>query len=165
MGMEDDVKKILRESVLDEEKKGLVVAVIEGMGGIGKSTLAREIYNHPNVVAGPFECRAWVVVSSEFTPLETTKQLIFQLPRSVQDREELLDEIQKLEESMKDKLYLQRKLQEILHQQLLGTNYLIVLDDVWEKEHWEYLKSAFPNEQGMYVYTSTSSFFIILFLL
>ncbi|XP_057802244.1 disease susceptibility protein LOV1-like [Salvia miltiorrhiza] len=147
VGMEDDVKKLLRESVLDEERRGISIAVIEGMGGIGKSTLAREIYNHPNVVAGRFECRAWVVVSSEFTPQETIKQLIFQLPRSKQDNEELLNEIQKLEESMKDKLYLQRKLQEMLHEQLQGKNYLIVLDDVWEKEHWEYLRSAFPNEQ------------------
>ncbi|KAG6391898.1 hypothetical protein SASPL_149662 [Salvia splendens] len=66
VGMEEDVKKILQESVLDVGKKGLSIAVIEGMGGIGKSTLAREIYNHPSVVAGGFDCRGWVVVSSEF---------------------------------------------------------------------------------------------------
>ncbi|KAL1544311.1 putative disease resistance protein RF9 isoform X2 [Salvia divinorum] len=35
----------------------------------------------------------------------------------------------------------------MLREQLQGKNYLIVLDDVWEKEHWEYLKSAFPNEK------------------
>ncbi|KAL1531512.1 disease resistance protein RPH8A-like [Salvia divinorum] len=148
VGMEEDVEKILRESVLAGGKKGLSIAVVEGMGGIGKSTLAREIYNHPSVVAGGFDCRGWVVVSSEFAPLETIKQLIFQLPRSKQEREELLDEIKMMEESIKDKMYLQRKLQEILHEELLGKNYFIVLDDVWEKEHWEYLKSGFPNEQG-----------------
>ncbi|XP_057802237.1 disease resistance protein RPH8A-like [Salvia miltiorrhiza] len=140
VGMEDDVKKLLRESIMDE-KKGHSVAVIQGMGGIGKSTLAREIYNHPDVVAGRFECRGWVVVSSEFTPQETIKQLILELPGS--DGKKLRE----LEETTKDETYLIRKLQEMLHQQLQGKNYLIVLDDVWEQQHWQNLKSAFPIEQ------------------
>lgn len=60
VGIEDDVKKLLREAILDEEKRGLSVAVVEGMGGIGKSTLAREIYNHSGVVADDrFECRGF----------------------------------------------------------------------------------------------------------
>ncbi|XP_057802218.1 putative disease resistance protein At1g50180 isoform X2 [Salvia miltiorrhiza] len=141
VGIEDDVEKLLRESILDEEKKGLSVAVVEGMGGIGKSTLAREIYNHRQVVAGRFECCGWVVVSSEFTPRETIKQLILELPDS--DKRKLRE----VEETTGDELYLLRKLQEMLHQQLQGKTYFIVLDDVWEKEHWEYLRTAFPNEQ------------------
>ncbi|KAH6804204.1 hypothetical protein C2S51_032451 [Perilla frutescens var. frutescens] len=139
VGIEDDVKKLLRESILEKDKKGLSIAVVEGMGGIGKSTLSREIYNHPDVVAGRFDCRAWVVVSSEFTPQETIKQLILELPRSDQDKEKLRE----LEDSTRDKLYFQQKLQEMLHNQLEGKNYFIVLDDVWEERHWESLRS-FP---------------------
>ncbi|XP_057802896.1 putative disease resistance protein At1g50180 [Salvia miltiorrhiza] len=129
VGVEDDVKKLLKESILCEEKKGLSIAVLEGMGGIGKSTLAREIYNHPDVVAGPFDHRCWVVVSSEFTPQETIKQLILELPGSDKQK------VRELEESTKDKLYLLQKLKEMLHKQLEGKSYFIVLDDVWEKEH------------------------------
>lgn len=146
VGIEADVEKLLRESVLDKEKRGLSVAVIEGMGGIGKSTLAREIYNHSDVVAADrFECRGWVVVSSEFTLKETLKQLILEMPGS--DKRKLRE----LEETTKDELYFQRKLQEMLHEQLRGKKYFIVLDDLWEKEHWECLKSAFPQDQGMYL--------------
>ncbi|XP_057801909.1 disease resistance protein RPP13-like [Salvia miltiorrhiza] len=148
VGVEDDVKKLLQELILYEEKKGLSIAVLEGMGGIGKSTLAREIYNHPKVVAGPFDCRGWVVVSSEFTPQETIKQLIFQLQMSEEDKKELLDEIKKQEESMKDKLFVQEELKQMLHKQLEGISYFIVLDDVWEKQHLESLITAFPNQQG-----------------
>ncbi|XP_057801870.1 putative disease resistance protein At1g50180 [Salvia miltiorrhiza] len=140
VGVEDDVKKLLQESILCE-KKGLCIAVLEGMGGIGKSTLAREIYNHPDVVAGPFDRRGWVVVSSEFTPQETIKQLIFDLPGSDKQK------VRELEETMKDKPYLLQMLQEMLYKQLKGKSYLIVLDDVWEKEHLESLINAFPNQQ------------------
>ncbi|XP_057802248.1 disease resistance protein RPP8-like [Salvia miltiorrhiza] len=146
VGVEDDVKKLLQESIL-YEKRGLSIVVLKGMGGIGKSTLAREIYNHPDVVSGTFDCRGWVVVSSEFTPHETIKQLIFQLQRSEEDKRKLLDEIKKLEESMKDKLFLQEELKQMLHKQLEGKSYFIVLDDVWEKQHLESLITAFPNQQ------------------
>ncbi|XP_057802245.1 disease resistance protein RPH8A-like [Salvia miltiorrhiza] len=146
VGVEDDVKTLLQESILCE-KKGLCIAFLEGMGGIGKSTLAREIYNHPDVVAGPFDRRGWVVVSSEFTPLETIKQFLLQLQRSEEDKQKLLDEIKKLEESIKDKLFLQDELKQMLHKQLEGKSYFIVLDDVWEKQHLESLIIAFPNQQ------------------
>ncbi|XP_057802234.1 disease resistance protein RPP8-like [Salvia miltiorrhiza] len=116
VGMEDDVKKLLREAVLDGHKEGLSIAVIEGMGGIGKSTLAREIHNHPDVVAGgPFDYRGWVVVSSEFTPQETIKQLIFQLQKSEKEKQNLLYEMKKLEEAIKDKLKLQEVLIQMVH--------------------------------------------------
>ncbi|XP_057801925.1 putative disease resistance protein At1g50180 [Salvia miltiorrhiza] len=142
VGVKDDVEKLLHESILCEEKKGLSITVLEGMGGIGKSTLAREIYNHPKVVAGPFDRRGWVVVSSEFTPQETIKQLILELPGSRNKK------VHELEESTKDKQYLLQNLQELLYKQLKGKSYLIVLDDVWEKEHLESLITAFPNQQG-----------------
>lgn len=81
VGIEEDVEKLLREWVLNEEKKGLSFAVLRGIGGIGKTALARKIYNHNDVVDGPFECRAWAVVSSDFRPAETMKQLILELTR------------------------------------------------------------------------------------
>ncbi|KAH6755688.1 hypothetical protein C2S53_010157 [Perilla frutescens var. hirtella] len=147
VGIEDDVEKLLRESILDKEKKGLSITVVEGMGGIGKSTLARTIYNHPHVIAGEFDCRAWVVVSAEFTEEETIKQIILELPGSQSEKQWLRDEMKKLEKSMKDKHYVKEKLKQMLHRQLEGKTYFIVLDDVWEKDHWESLRSAFPHEQ------------------
>ncbi|XP_057802345.1 putative disease resistance protein At1g50180 [Salvia miltiorrhiza] len=146
VGVEDDVKTLLEESILNEERKGLSIAVLEGMGGIGKSTLARAIYNHRDV-AGRFDSRGWVAVSSEFTPQETIKQLIFRLQRYDQDKQKLLKKMKNLEELMKDKPFVQEELKQMLHKQLDGMSYFIVLDDVWEKEHLESLMSAFPNQQ------------------
>ncbi|XP_057802208.1 disease resistance protein RPP8-like [Salvia miltiorrhiza] len=147
VGMGGDMQKLLRESILDEERrKGLSIAVVEGMAGIGKSTLARKIYNNVGVVGG-FNCRCWAVVSSGFNARETIKQLIMQLPRSAKDQEKVRDEMKKMEKSTRDELYLREQLQEMLHGELRGKTYFIVLDDVWEKEDWESLRCAFPDEQ------------------
>lgn len=146
VGFEDDVEKLLEASILnEEEKKGVSVAVVVGMGmgGSGKSSLAREIYNHAKVVNGRFDCRGWVVVSSVFTPLETTKQLILELEGA--DHKTL----RQLEETTGgDDLYLRRKLEEMLRNHLQGKSYFIVLDDVWQREHFESLAVAFPNQKG-----------------
>lgn len=56
VGLDGDVKKLLGEAVL-EKGESLFVATIVGMGGIGKSTLARKLYNHGAVV-DRFDCRA-----------------------------------------------------------------------------------------------------------
>ncbi|XP_047967191.1 putative disease resistance protein At1g50180 isoform X2 [Salvia hispanica] len=160
VGMQDAVEKVLREAVLDEEKRGLLVVEIQGMGGIGKSTLAREIYNHPDVVDGPFDRRGWVVVSSEFTPQEKIKQLIYQVS-SEEKKSQLLEEIQKLEQSTKDKLFQLQELRKMLHTELKGKTYVIVLDDVWEQDHWEYFESAFPQDKTSRLILTTRNKIII----
>lgn len=39
---------------------------ILGMGGLGKTTLARKLFNSTDVKGG-FDCRAWVCVTQEYT--------------------------------------------------------------------------------------------------
>lgn len=74
VGLERDVELLLEKVILDG-REGLSAAAVEGMGGIGKSTLARMVYNHI-AVADAFDCRAWVVVSSEFTPEDVVNQMM-----------------------------------------------------------------------------------------
>ncbi|KAL6572619.1 hypothetical protein OROMI_013577 [Orobanche minor] len=142
VGLEGDVEWLLREAILGESK-GMSIAAVVGMGGIGKSTLARMVYNR----ARGFECRAWVVVSSEFTPEDIVKQVMLQISLSDDDRLKVLDTAQKLEAALKDKVTRQEMLKEMLRRQLEGRRYFIVLDDVWEHAHWEHLRTAFPDEQ------------------
>lgn len=148
VGMDGDVRKLLEGSVLDDGRKGRSVAVVVGMGGIGKSTLARRVYNHPEVAGGVFGCRGWVVVSSGFDARETMKQLILQVPRGEEEQRKLHDEMEMW--SKDDKLWLHGKLEEELHKQLRGKKYFIVLDDVWDTEHLDSLVRAFPDEPGSY---------------
>ncbi|XP_011077058.1 putative disease resistance protein At1g50180 isoform X1 [Sesamum indicum] len=134
VGLERDVEKLIERAVL-EKWEGLSVATIVGMGGIGKSTLAREVYNHA-AVATRFDCRAWAVVSREFNPREIIKSLMLQLVKQEKQREML---------EIMEKSDLQN-VKNMLHQELEGKRYFVVVDDVWQDEAWESLAPAFPDE-------------------
>ncbi|KAI3462404.1 hypothetical protein Pfo_019067 [Paulownia fortunei] len=135
VGLEGDVELLLQKAIL-EEREGLSIASIVGNGGIGKSTLARIVYNHA-AVADRFDRRAWVCVSSEFKQKEIIKELVLQLLEPTEDKLKILETMEKLKVP---------NLQHMLHQRLQGTRYFVVLDDVWEDAHWESLASAFPCE-------------------
>ncbi|EYU26321.1 hypothetical protein MIMGU_mgv1a018922mg [Erythranthe guttata] len=130
VGVDGDTDKLLKEFILDESIRELSVATIVGMGGIGKSCLARHLYHHRRV-ADHFDCRLWVFVSTKFNP----KQVIKELMAQVLDKPIFMDN-----ETLP-------QLASRLRRCLEGKRYLIVLDDVWEDEHWEFLASLFPCEE------------------
>ncbi|KAF8732119.1 hypothetical protein HU200_016083 [Digitaria exilis] len=127
----DLVHRLLTQAGCDH----LMVLPIVGMGGLGKTTLAQLIYNEPEIQKH-FELRLWVCVSDDF------------------DVDSLADKIVKengcgsSESSALDKL----------HNAVSGKRYLLVLDDVWNRdEHkWEKLKACLRHGgSGSSVLTTT----------
>ncbi|XP_044499368.1 putative disease resistance RPP13-like protein 1 [Mangifera indica] len=101
-----------------------LIAVV-GVGGIGKTTIAREVYNHKELEDIKFDKKAWVCVSTTFDVLTISKKLLQQFSSSVPDN---LNDVQvQLKEAVS------------------GKKFLIVLDDIWKVEYieWEKLKSPF----------------------
>ncbi|KAL5802146.1 hypothetical protein ACOSQ4_030451 [Xanthoceras sorbifolium] len=71
-GRDEDKKQIL-EKVLNDVN--FLVIPIVGMGGVGKTTLAREVFNDPDV--GSFEVKAWVCVSDvDFNVTRISKSIL-----------------------------------------------------------------------------------------
>ncbi|PIN06171.1 Apoptotic ATPase [Handroanthus impetiginosus] len=136
VGLDEDVKLLLERAILGE-REGLSIASIIGMGGIGKSTLARAVYNHAEV-AHRFDRRAWMVVSEQFDLTETIKELVLQLLEPNENKQEVL-------QTMKN--FSEQQLKSILRDRLEGRRYFIVVDDVWRQQDWESLATAFPDEQ------------------
>ncbi|KAI5438893.1 hypothetical protein KIW84_024569 [Lathyrus oleraceus] len=104
------------------------------MGGLGKTTLAKKLYNDSRI-ANHFECKAWVYVSEEYR--DKRKEVLQRILRGVVDPP-AGDEIDKL---------LEQELVNKLHNVLAEKRYLIVLDDVWGMEVWDGLRYAFPKRK------------------
>ncbi|XP_059629685.1 disease resistance protein RPM1-like [Cornus florida] len=125
-------KKQLIESLVEENPRLKVVSVV-GMGGLGKTTLIKKVYDDREV-KGHFEIHAWITVSQSFELRELLKDLIQQLfgetKQSVPQMLETMD-INNLKAQIKDFLQASR--------------YLLILDDVWSINAWDALKYALPD--------------------
>ncbi|KAL8547392.1 hypothetical protein ACS0TY_006932 [Phlomoides rotata] len=101
---------------------------IVGMGGIGKTTLAKNVYDSSHVVQH-FDLRAWVTVCEGYN----VRQILL----------ETLSCLRQSNDGMDKKT--EHELGELLHKTLWGMRYIIVLDDVWSIEALDEIMFFFPN--------------------
>ncbi|KAF6152683.1 hypothetical protein GIB67_021343 [Kingdonia uniflora] len=116
--------------LLEGESRVRVIPVV-GMGGVGKTTLVKKVYDR---VMDRFQHLAWVTVSKSFDLKQILREVIRQLfqetiPPAFQDLETMTE----------------TKLMQELFKSLQDKRYLIVFDDIWDIRAWEALKSALPD--------------------
>ncbi|KAL2329550.1 hypothetical protein Fmac_017131 [Flemingia macrophylla] len=128
VGLVHDSNVIIQQ--LKESDMRLKVVSIIGMGGLGKTTLARKIYNN-NQVKELFPCRAWGYLSTDYRPKEFFLSLFKCLRSSTSDCDNLSDE----------------DLKKMVAEELKEKKYLIVLDDIWKTQVWDEVKDAFPDDK------------------
>ncbi|XXG48875.1 hypothetical protein AAC387_Pa02g3203 [Persea americana] len=130
----DENKDFLIGKLTDERRERVVVAVL-GMGGLGKTTLVRKVYDSPQV-KNHFECHAWITVAQSSKVDELMRNMI----------KELYDYNKEPLPAGRDKMEGGHLVQAVIDY-LQNKRYVIVLDDVWETIDWNHLRVAFPNNQ------------------
>ncbi|GJU28209.1 NB-ARC domains-containing protein [Tanacetum coccineum] len=127
VGREADKKELLQKLLGDEPcSQNFSIVPIVGMGWIGKTTLARLLYDDQQV-KDRFELKAWVCVSDDFDSFNISK-VIFQ---SIGGENKEFADLNLLQAALKN--------------QLTGKRFLLVLDDIWSEnlEDWETLAAPF----------------------
>ncbi|KAI5388053.1 putative disease resistance RPP13-like protein 3 [Lathyrus oleraceus] len=128
VGFVHESEVVINRLVLDGSSPFNVVSII-GMGGLGKTTLARKVYNS-HKVKNHFNCRAWVCVSNECRARELLLGLFQNLmPNNDYEGRSLSD----------------AELKKRVWECLKWKKYLLVLDDLWKIRDWDELKDAFPD--------------------
>ncbi|XP_058721667.1 putative disease resistance RPP13-like protein 1 [Vicia villosa] len=113
-GRDDDKKKLKEFLLLEGGNDGESIGVISivGMGGLGKTTLAKLLYNDHHVKDN-FEVRGWAHVSKDLDVVALTKTLLESVTPKTDSSNELNN----------PQVQLQRTLS--------NNKFLLVLDDIW----------------------------------
>ncbi|CAL4983420.1 unnamed protein product [Urochloa decumbens] len=130
-----ELLELLNNNIEGQPDQLNVISIV-GFGGLGKSTLAKALYEFPDVVR-QYPCRAWVVASEH---RGSTKGLLTAFLEKLRPGAPARGDVHQVQDDITSYLNTKR--------------YLIVFDDI-EEEQWDCIKSTFPKNTRSRIIVTT----------
>ncbi|KAM0851608.1 hypothetical protein ACQ4PT_052303 [Festuca glaucescens] len=124
VGIDAPLKKLEAWLDKDGEQKLKMVSVV-GSGGVGKTTLANELYRR---IGRQFECRAFVRTS-----------------RKPDVRKLLISMLSQFQPHQTPPTWKVHRLISDIRTHLQDKRYLVVIDDIWDTQTWDIISRALPD--------------------
>lgn len=145
IGRDNDRDAIIKHLLCPYVAKNPFIVSIVGIGGLGKTTLAKLVYND-NRVEAHFDKRIWVCVSEDFNVKQILQKIV-----NHQDLTTVSSNIHNID---------MEQLQANLRSLFEGKKYLLVLDDLWNENRyrWNELSDLLTNgNEGSCIIVTTRS--------
>jgi Leucine-rich repeat (LRR) protein/adenylate kinase family enzyme len=133
LGRDQEMHQIISNLVQTNDKQEIKIISIVGLGGSGKTTLSKLVFNDDRTIEKHFDVRLWVHVSQEFDIEKLTKKLFEAFADKYPGQPSLA--------------YMSKRILEGLSRK----KFLIIMDDVWteSQNQWDkimdYLKAGAPG--------------------
>ncbi|KAK9725906.1 hypothetical protein RND81_05G176800 [Saponaria officinalis] len=134
VGRKDDERKLIENLCVSfNEVDQLPMAAIVGIGGLGKTALARRLYDHHEINTHFGDNKVWICVSENFNITRLLNEMVEALTSNKGDLSNKDGILRKLEEKLK------------------GKKFFLVLDDVWneDQELWDSLRESLHKVGGL----------------
>lgn len=147
IGREKEKADIVNKLISDPSSEKKSVFSVWGMGGLGKTTLVKDVYESQELI-GMFEKRAFVTVMRPFILQEFLKSLIMQLSAQSFEKKEATMDFGKGRRSVLATKTVE-ELIKLLAELLEGKKSLIVLDDFSSTAEWDTIMGGIPNLKSL----------------
>ncbi|CAL9114316.1 unnamed protein product [Musa textilis] len=133
-GREEQLNHLLEQLMKSADGSGssnnsISTLTIVGIGGVGKTTLAQQAYNHERV-QNYFQHKVWLCSSDNFNVERLTKEIIESITKERCDLSNL------------------DTLQVVVKEKLTSKRFLLVLDDVWNEDSLKRERFCAPLRYG-----------------
>lgn len=134
------MSKFINSQLANDENEQLKVVSIHGSGCLGKTMLAKVLYNK---IGRKFDCRAFIQVSKKPDIKKLLNDMLSQIHRKQpQASQKASDELRTTADNIRNYLH--------------GKRYLIIVDDLWDTSAWDVINQVFPKgSQGSRIITTT----------